>query len=175
MALQIDLSALKANYRALAAKAPGARAAAVVKADGYGLGAGLVARALAEGALQVHYQPLLRRPCGTLAGAEALIRWNSPELGLVPPIKFIPLLEETGLILEVGTWALEAAIAERLSDVVIVTRLASAISVTMRSVMRTPPRRSPIAACQTSRITTKGSATFRPRSPTRRKSGPGAA
>lgn len=48
MALQIDLSALKANYRALAAKAPGARAAAVVKADGYGLGAGLVARALAE-------------------------------------------------------------------------------------------------------------------------------
>ena len=48
MTLQIDLSALKANYRALAAKAPGARAAAVVKADGYGLGAGLVARALAE-------------------------------------------------------------------------------------------------------------------------------
>ncbi|MBA4489525.1 alanine racemase [Paracoccus sp. S1E-3] len=48
MALQIDLSALKANYRALAGKAPGARSAAVVKADGYGLGAGLVARALAE-------------------------------------------------------------------------------------------------------------------------------
>lgn len=48
MALQIDLSALRANYRALAALAPGARAAAVVKADGYGLGAGLVAKALAE-------------------------------------------------------------------------------------------------------------------------------
>lgn len=48
MALQIDLSALRANYRALAALAPGARAAAVVKADGYGLGAGLVAKTLAE-------------------------------------------------------------------------------------------------------------------------------
>ena len=48
MALQIDLSALRANYRALAALAPGARAAGVVKADGYGLGAGLVAGALAQ-------------------------------------------------------------------------------------------------------------------------------
>lgn len=48
MALQIDLSALRANYRALAALAPGARAAGVVKADGYGLGAGVVAQALAQ-------------------------------------------------------------------------------------------------------------------------------
>ena len=42
-------------------------------------------RALAEGALQVHYQPLLRRPCGTLAGAEALIRWNHPRHGPIDP------------------------------------------------------------------------------------------
>lgn len=42
-------------------------------------------RALAEGALQVHYQPLLRRPCGTLAGAEALLRWNHPRHGPIDP------------------------------------------------------------------------------------------
>jgi EAL domain-containing protein (putative c-di-GMP-specific phosphodiesterase class I) len=44
-----------------------------------------------------------------MVGMEALIRWQSPELGLVPPIKFIRLLEETGLILEVGAWALKRA------------------------------------------------------------------
>jgi EAL domain-containing protein (putative c-di-GMP-specific phosphodiesterase class I) len=43
---------------------------------------------------------------------EALIRWQSPELGLVPPLKFIPLMEETGLILDVGAWALSRAVAD---------------------------------------------------------------
>src|SRR6185295_15515443 len=51
---------------------------------------------------------------GKLTGAEALIRWNDPRTGLVPPGRFIPVLEETGLILDVGRWALRKAIEEYL-------------------------------------------------------------
>jgi diguanylate cyclase (GGDEF)-like protein/PAS domain S-box-containing protein len=57
----------------------------------------------------LHYQPKVDLDGRTIVGVEALIRWQSPEFGLVPPIKFIPLLEETGLILEVGSWALTRA------------------------------------------------------------------
>jgi diguanylate cyclase (GGDEF)-like protein/PAS domain S-box-containing protein len=62
----------------------------------------------------LHYQPKVELHTGTICGAEALIRWNSPELGLVPPVRFIPLLEETGLIIEVGGWALRQAVRDRL-------------------------------------------------------------
>jgi diguanylate cyclase (GGDEF)-like protein/PAS domain S-box-containing protein len=55
----------------------------------------------------LHYQPKMDLESGRMAGAEALIRWNEPEKGLVPPGRFIPVLEETGLIGEVGRWALE--------------------------------------------------------------------
>src|SRR5580693_1550663 len=47
---------------------------------------------------------------GVLTGAEALLRWNDPLSGLVPPNRFIPILEETGLIHEVGQWALHEAV-----------------------------------------------------------------
>jgi diguanylate cyclase (GGDEF)-like protein/PAS domain S-box-containing protein len=57
----------------------------------------------------LHYQPKVDRQNRGIVGVEALIRWQSPELGLVPPMKFIPLLEETGLILQVGAWALRRA------------------------------------------------------------------
>jgi diguanylate cyclase (GGDEF)-like protein len=57
----------------------------------------------------LHYQPKVDLTNGHIAGVEALIRWQSPEMGLVPPLKFIPLLEETGLILQVGAWALKRA------------------------------------------------------------------
>ena len=57
----------------------------------------------------LHYQPKLDLQTQRIVGVEALLRWQSAELGLVPPMKFIPLLEETGLILDVGAWALSKA------------------------------------------------------------------
>lgn len=62
----------------------------------------------------LHYQPKLNLSSGSLTGAEALIRWNDPQNGLVQPGRFIPLLEETGLIWEVGRWALRKAIEDYL-------------------------------------------------------------
>jgi diguanylate cyclase (GGDEF)-like protein/PAS domain S-box-containing protein len=63
----------------------------------------------------LHYQPKVNVATGQLAGAEALIRWNDPATGLMPPARFIPILEETGLIHEVGRWALHRAIGDYLS------------------------------------------------------------
>jgi diguanylate cyclase (GGDEF)-like protein/PAS domain S-box-containing protein len=62
----------------------------------------------------LHYQPKVNLASGKMTSAEALIRWNDPRTGLVPPFQFIPILEETGLIHEVGRWALCKAIEEYL-------------------------------------------------------------
>ena len=62
----------------------------------------------------LHYQPKVNLASGKLTSAEALIRWNDPRTGLVPPGRFIPILEETGLIYEVGRWALRKAIEDYL-------------------------------------------------------------
>lgn len=66
-------------------------------------------QALEKDEFVLHYQPKVDLASRAVLGVEALIRWQSPELGLVPPLKFIPLLEETGLIMPVGTWALKRA------------------------------------------------------------------
>ncbi|HUK04742.1 MAG TPA: EAL domain-containing protein [Burkholderiales bacterium] len=60
----------------------------------------------------LHYQPKVDLDTGRIAGVEALMRWQSPELGLVPPLKFIPVMEETGMILDAGAWALASAIED---------------------------------------------------------------
>jgi diguanylate cyclase (GGDEF)-like protein len=60
----------------------------------------------------LHYQPKFDLASGRMVGMEALIRWNHPERGMVPPGDFVPLLEETGMILEVGRWALKRAATE---------------------------------------------------------------
>jgi EAL domain-containing protein (putative c-di-GMP-specific phosphodiesterase class I) len=69
-------------------------------------------RAIDEGRLALHYQPKIDVRSGALAGLEALIRWHDPELGVVPPAKFVSLMEETGLILAAGRWALGRAVQD---------------------------------------------------------------
>jgi diguanylate cyclase (GGDEF)-like protein len=66
-------------------------------------------RALEDGQLSLHYQPKIDVKSGAIAGLEALIRWTDPELGAVPPAKFVTLMEETGMILAAGRWALRQA------------------------------------------------------------------
>jgi diguanylate cyclase (GGDEF)-like protein len=69
-------------------------------------------RALEREEFVLHYQPKVSIVSGKLTGAEALIRWNDPVSGLTPPGRFIPILEETGLIHDVGRWALRKAIED---------------------------------------------------------------
>jgi diguanylate cyclase (GGDEF)-like protein len=70
-------------------------------------------RAVERSELVLHYQPKVELKKRRISGLEALMRWNDPDTGLlVPPLKLISILEETGLILEAGRWALEQAIAD---------------------------------------------------------------
>ncbi len=68
--------------------------------------------ALANGELSLHYQPQLSLSTGMITGMEALLRWKHPRLGNVPPGQFIPLAEETGLIIPIGEWAFMTACRE---------------------------------------------------------------
>lgn len=69
-------------------------------------------QAIEQQAFRLHYQPQLHLSSGRLIGAEALIRWSDPERGAVSPGQFIPLAEESGLIIQIGAWVLEAAVEQ---------------------------------------------------------------
>jgi EAL domain-containing protein (putative c-di-GMP-specific phosphodiesterase class I) len=69
-------------------------------------------RAIESGEFLLHYQPTVDVRTGHIAGLEALIRWNCPERGLISPADFIPILEDSGLIIEVGEWVMNQAAAD---------------------------------------------------------------
>ena len=75
-------------------------------------------RAIGDGELRLHYQPIVSLHDGCLTGVEALVRWEDPAHGLIPPGDFIPIAEETGLIDPIGDWVIEelCAAARRWAD-----------------------------------------------------------
>jgi diguanylate cyclase (GGDEF)-like protein len=68
--------------------------------------------ALERGELEMHYQPKMNLQTRQIVGVEALMRWHHPVLGMIPPVQFIPIAEELGLIVSMGKWALERACAD---------------------------------------------------------------
>jgi len=73
---------------------------------------GSLREALERGELAMHYQPIINLMSGQTTGFEALMRWQHPDRGMIPPIEFIPVAEATGLIVKLGRWAVQQAAAD---------------------------------------------------------------
>ncbi|MGB9115151.1 bifunctional diguanylate cyclase/phosphodiesterase [Bradyrhizobium sp.] len=69
-------------------------------------------QALVDGGFEIHYQPVVDLRADEVVGCEALLRWRHPERGMISPAEFIPVAEDTGLIVELGEWVLRTACAE---------------------------------------------------------------
>ena len=90
-------------------------------------------RAVDEGQFEVYYQPKASCRSGAITGFEALVRWHHPQRGIVGPIEFIPALEKTGLIQQVGAWVLRTACQQLKSwDALGYSRLQMAVNVSLR-------------------------------------------
>lgn len=72
----------------------------------------MMRRALEREEFELYYQPKINLSDGSISGVEALLRWNSPDRGMIPPVEFIPTLETSGLIIDVGKWILKRAASQ---------------------------------------------------------------
>ncbi|NRR03289.1 EAL domain-containing protein [Brevibacillus sp. RS1.1] len=94
-------------------------------------------KALDEKQFTLHYQPKIHLQTGQIIGMEALIRWDHPDLGLIPPIQFIPIAEETGLIVPLGEWVMRTACQQTKAwQEAGFTQLAVAVNISLRQFMQ---------------------------------------
>jgi len=102
-------------------------------------------QAIAAGAFTLHYQPKVALDSGRVCGVEALVRWPHPEHGLIPPDRFIPLAEQTGLIVPLTSWVLDEALRQGAAWAASGLEVAMAVNLSLRN-LRDPQLCATVAA-----------------------------